>query len=309
MATHPQNRSQLPTKTRVRRRMRRQHDVATRAQLAEEGLSASSTDRMVAAGELKVVYRGVYRDGAFPLSPFGRLLAACLATAGIASHRAAAWLWGLVERPFIEITVARDRSTPLGDTCVVHRTKDMPARSVRKGIPCTNPLRTMIDLAAVLEGDELWLAFARGVSSRLLTPDSVRAENDRLRAPGRRGAVAIDRILGELGPVSLESPSVLQLAFARLVVRMRLEWPEPEVPVLGGRFRIDFAYVDVMLAIELLGFDAHNDPLKASEAAARRRALLALGWTVLEFTWDEVWNHPERVVAEILDHLARLRAA
>lgn len=184
----------------------------------------------------------------------------------------------------------------------------MPSRSIRRGIPCTNPLRTMIDLASVLEGDELWLAFARGVSSRLFTPDGVRAENNRLRTSGRRGAKAIDRILAELGPLSLASPSVLQMAFARLIARAGVEWPKPEHPVLGGRFRIDFAYLDVLLAIELLGFDAHNDPLKAAEAARRRRQLVALGWTVLEFTWDEVWNHPEHVLIEVLDHLARLRA-
>jgi len=166
----------------------------------------------------------------------------------------------------------------------------------------------MVDLAAVVEGDELWLAFARGVSSRLITPDGVRAENERLRTSGRTGSGAVDQLLAELGPVSLQSPSVLQLAFARLIVRAGIEWPEPEVEVLGGRNRIDFAYIDVLLAIELLGWDHHNDPLKAADDAGRRRALVALGWTVLEFTWDEVWRHPERVVAEIVAHLARLRA-
>ena len=292
----------------MRSLMRRQHDVATLAQLASAGMHPRNVARLVASGDLRVLYRGVYCDGAVPLQPAGRLLAVCLAAGpdALASHRASAWLWDFTEKPFTEITRSAT-GNPRLPHCVVHRTSAMPSRSVRRGIPCTNPLRTMVDLAAVVEGGELWMAFARGVSSRLITPDAVRAENERLRSSGRTGGRAIDQLLAELGPVSLQSPSVLQMAFARLIARAGIEWPEPEVAVLGGRYRIDFAYLDVLLAIELLGWDHHNDPLTAAGDAARRRALVALGWTVLEFTWDEVWRHPERVVAEIVAHLARLR--
>ena len=121
------------------------------------------------------------------------------------------------------------------------------------------------------------------------------------------GAPAVDRLLATLGPVSLRSPSVLQLAFARMVVDYGLAWPESEVEVLGGRYRIDFAYPDVLLAIELHGFDAHGDPAAAAAGHARARALTECGWSVVVFTWDDVWNHPDRVAQEVRAHLARLR--
>ena len=302
-----QNRAPISNKRRAAMVMRRQYDVITHDQLLGAGWSSSSISRAVAAGDLTCLYKGVYIDGAADVRPESRLLGACLAGArrGRASHRGAGWVWKMTERPFVEITRPYEASGSLPG-CVVHRTLSMPRAVMRKKIPCTNPLRTMIDLASVIDGDDLWLAFARGVSSRLFTPKAVHAENDRLRTSGRRGSMAIDAILGELGPVSLESPSVLQLAFARLVVRHGLEWPEPEHPV--GRFRLDYAYPDVQFGIELHGFDQHDgDPILAAEGHRRHRALTALGWDVPVFTWDDVWNHPDRTACEVRTRLARLR--
>ena len=288
--------------------MRRQYDVVTHDQLVEAGLSPATVWRAAVRGDLARLYKGVYIDPAAPVRPESRLLGACLAAGrgAQASHRGAGWLWGLTEQPFVELT------RPIGSNahlpgCVVHRTSVVPRPVLRRRIRCTNPLRTMVDLAGVIDGDDLWLAFARGISARLFTPDGVKEENERLRRPGRRGSVALDGVLAELGPVSLRSPSVLQMAFARLVVRAGLEWPESEVEVRGGEYRIDYAYRDVLLAIELNGFDAHGDPIAAAAWHRRVRALTALGWTVLVFTWDDVWNRPEEVMADTRAHLARLR--
>jgi hypothetical protein len=287
---------------------RRQHDVADRAQLL--GLVSPSTiDRMVSAGALIVMHRGVYRPASAPRTDEQSLLGACLAAGGNAraSHRGGGWLWGLTERPFTEVLTGRDRGVVVNG-CVVHSSASLGQLSHRRGIPCTNPLRTMVDLAAVIEGDDLRLAFYRGLSSRLFTPDALAAENDRRRSPGRPGARAVDGLLASLGPVSLRTPSVLQLAFGHLVVDQGLEWPEPEISVLDGRFFVDYGYLDVMLGLELHGWDFHNDPLKSAESAARIRLLTSLGWTIIVFTWDEVWRHPHRVAADIRAELSRLRA-
>ena len=59
------------------------------------------------------MYRGVYRHSAAPQTEYQRLLAAVWAggAAALASHRAAAWLWGLFGRflEVVEITVTRGR--------------------------------------------------------------------------------------------------------------------------------------------------------------------------------------------------------
>jgi hypothetical protein len=287
---------------------RRQHDVADRAQLL--GVVSSSTiDRMVSSGTLIVMHRGVYRPASAPRTDAQSLLGACLAAGGNAraSHRGGGWLWGLTEQPFPEVLTGRNRGVVV-DGCVVHSSASLGRLSHRRRIPCTNPLRTMVDLAAVLNGDDLRLAFYRGISSRLFTPEGVSRENDRRRSPGRTGAVAIDRLLAGLGPVSLRTPSVLQLAFGHLVVEQGLEWPEPEVPVLGGRYFLDYGYPDAMFGLELHGWDFHNDPLLAAESAARVRNLTAVGWTVAVYTWEDVWRWPARTAAEIRSELTRLRA-
>lgn len=287
--------------------MRRHHDVATRSQLLDAGLSRSVIHHALESGELVVVHRGVYSPASAPRSPEQALHAACLAAGprAVASHRGAAWLWGLTEREWVEITVPRGHSGHLRG-CTVHTSSGFTA-SIRRGIPTTNPLQTIVDLAGVLNDESLWLAFARGVTARLFTPEAVRAENERRRRSGRAGALAVDRLLHTLGPVSVRSPSVLQMAFARLVVVGGLELPVPEFEVLNGRFRIDFAWPAVFLAVELDGWESHG-PEQARANHARRRALTSLGWTVIVYTWDDVWRNPERVIAEIREHLSQRQA-
>lgn len=73
----------------------RQHGVVSTAQLNGLGMSATTRRRRIVAGELVVVYPGVLRHAAHPDTWRGRMLAACLSTGGLASHRSAAVLWGL----------------------------------------------------------------------------------------------------------------------------------------------------------------------------------------------------------------------
>jgi Protein of unknown function (DUF559) len=275
--------------------------VAARRHLRAAGLTARQIDARVATGHFVVVHRGVYRPASAPLTDHGRLLAGVLAAGdgALASHRGAGWLWGLTERPCPEISV------PNGRTCTahgvtVHRVRSPGAPSLRHGVPCTNPLRTLLDLAAVLGDDHaLAEAFDRGVAGGLFTPNAVHAELSRERKPGRPGGPALERMLDACGPVSLRSPSVLQNAFARLLRQAGLPDPVPEFNVLGGQYRIDYAYPDLLLAFELEGFEFHGGPMQAAADHARRRRLAALGWTILVFTPEDVRRRPQVVAAEV----------
>jgi len=226
----------------------------------------------------------------------------------LASHRGAAWLWGLTETPAVEITV------PHGSRCraagvTIHRTRSPGTPSLRDGVPATNPLRTLLDLAGVLDDDGLTLAFDRGVAAGLFTPNAVHAELTRERKPGRPGGPALERVLDLCGPVSLRSPSVLQNAFARLLRRAGLPDPVPELAVLGGRYRIDYGYPDLLLGFELEGLEFHGGPAQVSRDHARRRRLTALGWTILVFTPEDVLQRPDEVAAEVRREVVVRRAS
>jgi len=74
----------------------------------------------VGSGTLRALYPGVYvLPGSKPC--FERdVLAACLATGGVASHRCAAYLWKFrkFERPVVEILVAKGHAPKLNGVTV-----------------------------------------------------------------------------------------------------------------------------------------------------------------------------------------------
>ena len=104
--------------------------------------SINSTPASPACGERR---RRPSKPSSPPSSP-------SVATA-LASHRSAAYLWGIA-RPDddpIDVIVTGRRRLPSLDGVIVHRPKDLrrliPQR--RSGIRCTNVLRTVLDLGAV----------------------------------------------------------------------------------------------------------------------------------------------------------------
>src|ERR1700753_649034 len=75
----------------------RQHGVVSARQLTELGFPKATISDAVRQGRLHSIYRGVYAVGHEALSWEGRCLAAVLADEpAVASHRTAAWIWGLL---------------------------------------------------------------------------------------------------------------------------------------------------------------------------------------------------------------------
>lgn len=68
------------------------------------------------------------------------------------------------------------------------------------GIPITSPSRTLIDLAEVMEIDELRACFARARAVGLLDPEALRAA--RARVEWRPSLCAVDALIAEFGPAT-----------------------------------------------------------------------------------------------------------
>ena len=293
----------------------RQHGLITRHQLTESGMRPSTITDWARRGQLRRVRPGVFATPGANPTDLQRLMALVLASGdgAVASHRAAAWLWDLVDELTLEITVPRTRRPRLAGAKVHRPEDDGPIRrSVRHGIPVTNPLRTLCDLGSVVSLDGVSLAIERALASRLVSARGLRREATRAAARGRRGPRVLNDALNARALTDRPPDSVFESRAAAFLRRYGLPDAVYQYVVRrNGRFlaRVDFAYPEWRLAVEFDGHDAHRTPAQLQADLTRQNLLVATGWTILRFTWADVVERPEMVAATIRAQLASLGAA
>lgn len=97
--------------------------------------------------------------------------------------------------------------------------------------------------------------------------------------------------------------------FERMALQLVRRGALPE-PVLQHQVRaanfvayLDLAWPDRMVAMECDSIAHHMSVAAFERDRVRRRTLIALGWKVLEFTYDEVARRPLTVLRELGHHL------
>jgi very-short-patch-repair endonuclease len=283
-------------------RARRQGGVISRNDAFEAGVNDRVLAYMVRTGTLVRMHRGVY---ALPGAAHDPLIAvrAALVAAGpdaVASHATAGWLQGMVEKPpaVVHVTIPRDDRPPLAGVRV-HRCRPAPKARPFRGVRCTDPVRTILDMAATATPAEIDDAVDRALAAGTLRLSDLEAEAAPTKTR-RRGTAQLRRCLKTRGRIGGPNPSVLESVMARLFRRYRLPVPRPEVRAgSDGQFRIDYAYPEQRVAIELYGYAWHHSPDQLTHDLGRQRALTLEGWTVLVFTWHDITTDPGRVAAEI----------
>jgi very-short-patch-repair endonuclease len=293
----------------VMARFRAQHSLVARPQLRLLGVTAKVEQHRLATGEwylfddLPVIALSGARR-----TPEQALLAACLAAGAtaIASHQSAAWLWGLNGPPGRHaITVPRGafrHRAPFD----VHRPTDYPAHVVvRQGIPTTDPLRALVDLAGVVDADALDDAVDVALAKRLLTVEGIRAEVDRLGRPGRNGAGVMRAALLRRGFDGAPNPSVLESKLLRLFHQAGITPIGVEVQAgPDGRYRLDTLLAPNVSA-EVDGYTYHSSPEQVAEDNRRRQRLRSQGLEILEYTWRDVTLDQRRLIEEVRKSLER----
>lgn len=80
----------------------------------------------------------------------------------------------------------------------------------------------------------------------------------------------------------------------------------PNHPVIaaGRQYRIDIAFPEAGLAIEVDGRAFHTDARAFQRDRTRQNDLVAAGWRVLRFTWEDIVRRPDQTLASIAAHLA-----
>jgi very-short-patch-repair endonuclease len=191
----------------------------------------------------------------------------------------------------------------------LHRPVSAPAHVTRRrGVPCTDPLRTLVDLAGVAPAREVDDAVDQALASQLLTVEALEAEVGRLSRPGRCGVGLMRSALHRRGLIGAPAPSVLESRTLRLLRRAGIEPVAVEVRVgEGGRYRIDIALTPV-LVIEVDGYAFHFSPEQKTEDERRRRRLRLSGVEVLVYTWRDVVYDAAQMLMEIQQAFLRAQA-
>ncbi|HUC13139.1 MAG TPA: type IV toxin-antitoxin system AbiEi family antitoxin domain-containing protein [Acidimicrobiales bacterium] len=291
------------------RRFRDQFGMITRAQLHAIGVSNDVIRRRLAAGEWEQLSRKTFRVASSSQQPEQHLFAVLLAVgpAAVASHQSAAWLWRIIDAPGRHaITVPRAISNR-PRSCDVHRPTEFPTQIVTvRNIPCTAPLRTVIDLAAVVPPQVLEEAVDRALASKLVTLEAIEAELARSARKGRPGLTALRKAVSRRTLPGAGQPSVLESRVLRLLRQAAIRPLAAEVkagPDLS--YRVD-VLVAPGLAVEVDGYAYHNGPEQMAEDARRRNRLHLSGVQTLVYTWRDVVYDGHRLVAEVRNALDRL---
>lgn len=282
---------------------RRQYGLITRAQAAAAGVSSSQVHRRTATGAWVREHKGVYRHAAVAESWESRLLGACFASRGLASHRSAAALWGLGihHHPTPEIVVSRHNHSVVPGVRV-HLTTQWSLRdeTVIRGIPVTGINRTLLDCGAVVTVRRLERLMESAIRQRLTTwPDMARTLSRHSRK-GRDGCGKLRTLL----EMRLGDQTVPLSDFSRLVANLLADNGLPE-PVLEHRIyaadgsfvmQADLAWPLRKKAWELDGLAFHFGRTERERDNRKRNRAKAEGWNIQEILWSMYVDDPKGLV-------------
>jgi hypothetical protein len=166
----------------------------------------------------------------------------------------------------------------------------------------TTAARTVVDLSRIV-------SFRSGVvvADSALANGCPREEIEAVldycqRWPGRRKAVQVAAFASPLAESPLESVSRVLFHDAGL--------PTPTlqheiIGYSGGRYRVDFYWEECGVVGEADGLVKYDDPDAGRREKVRELDLEDVGLEVVRWTWAQIWNTPEVVVAKVRRALER----
>jgi hypothetical protein len=287
----------------VARHAERQFGVFALPQIHRAELCGSAISRRIAKGLWERLLPGVFRLRGAPPSWHQELWAALLwaGEGALVSHRAAGLLWGLdgMERDAVEVSIPHHWGRG-AKGLTVHRSRELSSRDItrRGGFPVTTMVRTLIDLAGVLDARDLEIALESAIRKGLDLSWLARRLGQ-LGGKGRRGAGLLQRMVAERTerPETPDSPHEVRLL--RLLRDSGLPEPEMHYDVCDGKYHVaevDFAFVKQRVAVEATSYANHSGKKPWAKDAHRISWLAALHWRTVFVTWDDVERRPDVVI-------------
>lgn len=291
-------------------RAAQQHGVFSIDQARVAGITRAALRHLLDRQVVERVRPGVYRVRAAPRTWLQDLSSATIwQPDALASHRAAASLWGLrgFEAAPLELVTERWARRGGQTDLLLHESKDLVAADIaeRHGIACTSLVRTLVDLPAVVHEFKAGVALDQAIRTDPTVLGRVHDRHLEVARRGRNGTVALRALLAERG----EGDQLVDSGFERKALRLLegagLPRPVTQHQVRDGAFRcyLDIAWPRGLLALECDSLEHHLGERAFRWERVRRRTLIRLGWTVLEYTYREVTAEGHRVVSDVRFHL------
>jgi very-short-patch-repair endonuclease len=172
--------------------------------------------------------------------------------------------------------------------------RDLPPGDVvkRRRLPVTSIVRTLIDLATVLDDDDLEQVVAEADAQDRIRLDVLRAE---LEGRNEHGAPRLRALLDRHAlvlPASKAERLFLPIAAAAGL-------PKPQMQTQLGSSRVDFYFPTLNFVVEIDGLRYHRTPLQQAKDAARDQAHFAAGRERARFTFHQL-AHQGGYVTEVL---------
>jgi very-short-patch-repair endonuclease len=274
--------------------LRRHDGVITLAQARRSGLSQDSVDRKVRSGQWRRCARGVYFVADRPFTAAARVRATVWGhgAQAAASGLAAAWWLGLsaVAPGRVEVTVPRPGHGRCHPGSRTRRRNLTPADVFEhRGLRVTSLALTVVE-ASVRRG-----------GGAAIMDSALQRETDlrelwraHLRNKGRHGSPAARLLLQAAGD---GARSHAERLLVHLLKSAGITGWIANHPV--GGYVVDVAFPEHKVVIEIDGWAFHSDPAVFRNDRVRQNQIALLGWKVLRFTWFDLTEQPERVIAEI----------
>lgn len=240
----------------------------------------------VGAGEIQRLRRGRYAVAGLERAP-----AVAVRLNGVLSHLSAARSYGWAvrdepDRPWV--IVPRGRHVTAGDREVAHVIRaDLTDSEHHAGR--TDALRTVLDCARALPFDAALAVADSALRAEDVDVADLWAAGDRAAGPGaprvRRVARAAD------GRAANPMESVLRAI--TLDVPEFTFIPQLRIADSGLWATVDLGDPEARVVLEAEGFAAHQSRRDLLRDSRRYTELVAWGWEVLRFSWEDVMLRPE----------------
>ena len=273
----------------------RLHDgVITLVQALQMGVSEKTVRRRIQSGHWRRCSRGVYFVDDRPFTDAARIRAAVWGHGdrAAASGLAAAWWHSLTTFAphVVEVTVPRNSHGRSRAGCRVRR-RDLTGTDVveRRGLRVTALPLTVIEAAVRRGGGPALMDVALQRHT-----DLSHLWTAHLRTKGRHGSPAARRLLqaAEGG-----AKSEAERLFKRLLTKAGISGWKANQRVAG--YEVDFLFGEAKLAVEIDGFAFHSASDDFQHDRIKQNAIALAGFQVLRFTWLDLTEYPERVLATV----------
>ncbi len=295
-----------------------QHALIARSQAH----ALSVTSRQLAALERSNVLERraehVFAVSGAPMTTHQAILEAVLAGAGraVAGGRTAAALHGFdgyrLDGQSVELLLFERGRAFSWPGATLHYSSRIASCEivVVDSIACTDPIRTWFMLCSIESPGRAEEILDGAERDGLIDREAAHDRLEQWREMGRNGVTVAAAILGRREQVAHTPQSVLERRLLRLVARAGLVAPECQYPVrrADGRMAyVDVAWPDLRYGAEADGHVAHATRAQRRSDNQRQNALLAGGFELSRFTWEEI-THEAAYVQRTLRDTIRARA-